>query len=93
MIILIYQKEVTNMEWCDDWRNNIPSSMLTRLAECRNKATDVITMATEMHKCNPDKTAEECFERMLEWVGDWNGQLNVFEQIDTNWDWYLSRVK
>ena len=81
------------MKWCDDWRDNIPSSMLTRLAECRSKATDVITMTTEMHKCNLDKTAEECFVRMFEWVTDWNGQLDVEEQIDANWNWYLSRVK
>lgn len=81
------------MEWCDDWRDTIPSDMLERLAECRNKATDVIVMATEMHKYNPERTEEECFVRMFEWVTDWNNQLKVEEQIDANWDWYLSRVK
>lgn len=80
-------------KWNDTWQNNIPKSMLTRLAECRNKASDVIVMATEMHKSNPERTAEECFVRMFEWVTDWNNQLDVEEQIDANWDWYLSRVK
>ena len=81
------------MEWNDSWRDTIPSAMLTRLAECRNKATDVILMASEMHKYNPERTAEECFVRMFEWVCEWNNQLGVEEQIDANWDWYLSRVK
>lgn len=80
-------------EWSDDWRDTIPSDMLERLGECRNKAMDVVEMATEMHKYNPTMTAEDCFLRMFEWVTDWNGQLGVMEKIDSNWDWYLSRVK
>lgn len=80
-------------KWNDDWRDNIPKSMLTRLAECRNKATDVIVMATEMHKSNPERTAEECFERMVIWVSNWNSQFEIFEKIDPHWDWYLSRVE
>lgn len=80
-------------EWNDDWRDTIPKDMLTRLAECRSKATDVIEMATAMHKFNPTMTAEDCFLRMFEWVTDWNNQADVLEKIDSNWNWYLSRVK
>lgn len=80
-------------EWNDDWRDTIPKDMLTRLAECSSKATDVIEMATAMHKFNPTMTAEDCFLRMFEWVTDWNSQADVLEKIDSNWNWYLSRVK
>ena len=80
-------------EWNDDWRDTIPKDMLTRLAECRSKATDVIEMATAMHKFNPTMTAEDCFLRLFEWVTDWNSQADVLEKIDSNWNWYLSRVK
>ena len=80
-------------EWNDDWRDTIPKDMLTRLAECRSKATDVIEMATAMHKFNPTMTAEDCFLRMFEWITDWNNQADVLEKIDSNWNWYLSRVK
>ena len=80
-------------EWNDDWRDTIPKDMLTRLAECRSKATDVIEMATAMHKFNPTMTAEDCFLRMFTWVTDWNNQADVLEKNDSNWNWYLSRVK
>mgnify|MGYP006988857989 CR=1 FL=1 len=79
--------------WNDNWRNTIPNDMLTRLAECRNKAMDIVAMATEMHKYNPNKTTESCFVRILDWVGDWNGQFEITEQICNKYDWYLSRVK
>lgn len=81
------------MNYNDDWRNNISSEMLDRLAECRNKAMDVVEMASAMHEVNPDKTAEQCFERMLEWVGDWNGQYNITDKIYSNYEWYLKRVR
>ena len=82
-------------KWNDDWRDAIDDAMLTRLAECHNTAMDVVAMATVMHKVNPLKTAVECFERMVEWVCDWNGQLNVASKIykdDNSYQWYLSRV-
>ena len=80
------------MNYNDDWRNNIPNEMLNRLAECRNKAMDVVKMASAMHEVNPDKTKEQCFERMIEWVGDWNGQYNITDKIYSNYEWYLNRV-
>lgn len=82
-------------EWSDDWREKLKKynyDCYIRLCECRNKPTDVILMANMMHRSNPNRTAEECFTRMIEWVGDWNSQYEVTEVIYNRYDWYLRRV-
>lgn len=80
-----------NENWRGYARDNEPE-FYERLEECRNKPLDVVLMANLMHRYNPNKTAEKCFEHALEWVGDWNGQYNVTEKIYNNLEWYLSRV-
>ena len=34
---------------------------------------------TFMYKYNPDIDPEDCFIRMVDWVGDWNNQFNILD--------------
>ena len=68
------------MSWNDDWRTelkNIDYDCYVRLCECRNTRKDLLTMSKLVFKYNPIMPAEECVIRILEWVGDWNGQYMV----------------
>ena len=70
------------MKWNDDWRTELEKTnegCYIRLCECRNTKNDVILMAKLMYKYNPLIGAEDCFIRMIEWVGDWNNQFNVVD--------------
>lgn len=65
------------MKWNDDWRMELENKYYgcyERLCECRNNRNDVVLMASLMYKYNSDKTAEECLDRMIEWVCGWNNQ-------------------
>lgn len=79
----------------NDWRRYIEEnneSCYIRLCECRNSITDIIEMSNACHMYNPDKTAEECFIYIVEWVTELNNQLELLDKIDENWDSYLRRV-
>ena len=65
-------------KWNDDWRNELKiknEECYIRVCERRNTKNDLVIMSRWMYKYNSDKTKEDCFVRMLEWVGDWNGQF------------------
>ena len=66
--------------WNDNWRSELESTdylCYIRLCECRNTRKDLTTMACLVYKYNKWTTPEECLIRILEWVGDWNGQFEV----------------
>ena len=68
------------MSWNDDWRDELKKinyNCYIRLCECRNTRKDIITMSKLVKKYNPTTPAEECLIRIMEWVGDWNGQFMV----------------
>ena len=80
-----------NENWREYASKNEPE-FYERLSDGCNKAIDIVLMANMMHRYNPNKTAEECFEHAIEWVCDWNGQIAVYDKISANMGWYLSRV-
>lgn len=69
------------MNWNDDWRDELKADsyeVWKRLAECRNTKKDIVTMSKLVCKYNPNKSKEECLDRILEWVTDWNNQFNLY---------------
>ena len=82
-------------KWNDDWRNELKiknEGCYIRLCECRNTKNDLVIMSRLMHKYNSDKTKEDCFVRMLEWVGDWNGQFKLVDLTKSEYETLLERI-
>jgi hypothetical protein len=50
-------------------------------------------MAKEMWKFNPNKKFEDCLDRMIEWVLDWNNQYDDFEITKDDCDKWIKKVK
>lgn len=75
--------------WNDEWTKeleNINYDCYIRLCDCRNKFNDVIIMFELMCKYNPNKSREECLDRITTWVCDWNSQPELFDKIYKNHD-------
>lgn len=72
----IYVK-ASDSAWDNSWRDDIPGDVRERLAACCNRWNDIRIMGRAMQQVNPDRTAEECAERILEWVCDWNNQYTL----------------
>ena len=82
-------------KWNDDWRNELKiknEGCYIRLCECRNTKNDLVIMSRLMRKYNSDKTKEDCFVRMLEWVGDWNGQFKLVDLTKSEYEILLERI-
>ena len=82
-------------QWNDDWRydrDEVSEEIIDRLGDCKNKPMDVVVMASAMWQYNPHRTKEECFERTMTWVGDWNNQYKMTDEMESSYNWYLSRV-
>lgn len=81
--------------WNDDWRmeleqNNEPC--FTRLCECRNTKNDMLIMGKLIYKYNQNKDAEECLDRICEWVCCWNNQWNM-ELTNSEYKIFLEKIK
>lgn len=66
--------------WNDDWRMKLElenESCFNRLCDCRNTKNDILIMSKLVVEYNPNKTAEECLDRICEWVCCWNGQFEI----------------
>lgn len=77
------------MKWDDDWRYELEKTdydCYIRLCECRNTRKDIIKMAKLVKKYNYCVPSEECLIRILEWVGDWNGQFEVTDLTREEYD-------
>ena len=86
------------MKWDDDWRTELEKTnegCYIRLCECRNTRSDVVLMAKLMYKYNPTIDPEDCFCRMLEWVGDWNNQFMMVDYFynSENYKKALDKIK
>lgn len=80
----------------DDWRNELEEfnyDCYERLCECRNTKTDIVTMSRLMCKYNPHKKIEECVERIIEWVTDWNNQYYLSDWAYDNFDKMVVKFK
>lgn len=80
-------------EWNDDWRNKLEHdypSVYSRLQNCNNTKRDLLIIACYIFTYNHMfKTKEQCLDRAIQWLTDWNGQT---ELIPTNYEWYAKRV-
>ena len=84
------------IKWNNDWRDELEKTnegCYIRLCECRNTKNDIIIMSKLVKKYNPTMTAEDCLIYMLEWVGDWNGQFEVTDWTDEEFEKALDKVK
>lgn len=80
-------------EWNDDWRDELKKTdekAYNRLCECESTKMDLIKMASLMHKYNPTRSKEDCFDRMCEWLC---ANSCFFVLNITNYKWYFDRIK
>jgi len=81
--------------WNDDWREELKKDnydIWERLAEYRNNRKDIIYMAKLMYKYNLDKTKQDCLDRMLEWVTDWNSQASLYPGSEDEYNKMLASI-
>ena len=80
--------------WNDDWREALESKnerLMVRLAECRSISQDIPIIAQEMYRYNRPKTKEQCLDRTIEWITDWNNQYNLVPEPE-EYDSFLSKI-
>ena len=68
------------MEWNNDWRSELEiknPECYERLCECRNTKNDILIIAKLMYRYNQDRTKEDCLDRTIEWITDWNNQIEI----------------
>lgn len=68
------------LEWNDDWREELKRDdyeVWIRLADCRNTANDLRKIAKLMWKYNKSHSKEDCLDRTIEWITDWNNQVSL----------------
>ena len=83
------------MKFNDNWRTELKEKnarCFDRLGDCRNTVNDVVIMAKYVHKYNPTINKKDCFDRMVNWVCDWNNQFELFDKIDKQYDKLLAKV-
>ena len=69
------------MVWNDDWRKELRltnENCYNRLCECRNTKHDILIIAKLMYRYNQDRTKEDCLDRTIEWITDWNNQIEIY---------------
>lgn len=74
-----------NDNWNDDWREELKKDdyeAWTRLADCDNRRSDIKLYAKLVRKYNPSKTKEECLDRVIQWITDWNSQPELIPDDD-----------
>lgn len=81
--------------WNDDWRDELKSDHYDcweRLCDCRNLRRDLMVMAKLMKKYNLGKDPQDVLDRILEWVTDWNSQVNLYPD-DEEYDQMLKQLR
>ena len=66
--------------WNNDWRDELKTddyAAWERLADCRNRRSDIKKYAKLIYKYNPNRTKEDCLDRSIEWITEWNNQPNL----------------
>ena len=69
------------MKWNNDWRSELEiknPERYERLCECRNTKHDILIIAKLMYRYNQDRTKEDCLDRTIEWITDWNNQIEIY---------------
>ena len=69
------------MKWNNDWRSELEiknQECYERLCECRNTKHDILIIAKLMYRYNQDRTKEDCLDRTIEWITDWNNQIEIY---------------
>ena len=71
----------SDKNWNDDWREELKTEDIEcydRLADCHNYRRDILKIAKLMYKFNSsNKTKEECLDRTIAWITDWNSQPHL----------------
>lgn len=83
------------MNWNDDWRIELAQKYpdcYERLCDCVNIKKDILTMAKLNYKYNPFKSKEDCLDRILEWVTDWNSQLDLYPKTEVEYNKILIKI-
>lgn len=83
------------MKWNNDWRDELEETnygCYIRLCECRNTRKDLTTMACLVQKYNRNIAPEDCLIYILEWVGDWNGQFEVTDLTNEEYEEALDTI-
>jgi hypothetical protein len=65
----------------NDWRSELEiknPECYERLCECRNTKHDILIIAKLMYRYNQDRTKEDCLDRTIEWITDWNNQIEIY---------------
>ena len=72
--------------WDDDWRTDLRQdnpNFYDRLADCKSAAHDLKIIAKIMWRYNRTMhTKEECLDRTIEWITDWNNQVGLIPDSD-----------
>ena len=82
-------------KWNDDWREELKKDyeeVWIRLADCRNIRKDIVFIAKMMYKYNPTKSKQDCLDRTLEWITDWNNQSNLYPDYDDEYNNMLKKI-
>ena len=79
------------MKWNDDWRDELKEDCWLRLCECNNRKSDIVVIVNLMYKYNHDRTKEECLDRTIEWLTDWNSQIELYP-TDEEYKKFLSKM-
>lgn len=72
-------------KWNDDWREELKKDNYEawiRLADCNNRRSDIKLYAKLIYKYNSNRSKEDCLDRAIEWITDWNSQPRLIPDDD-----------
>ena len=73
------------MKWNDDWRKELSKlypDCYDRLCECRNIKSDILIIVRCMMRYNKKRKNYEIVDRVIDWLTDWNGQIELIPTQD-----------
>jgi len=77
---------MANGNWDDDWRIDLEQDnpkLMERFANCKATAHDLKIIAKIMWRYNRSgHTKEECLDRTIMWITDWNNQVGLIPDDD-----------
>ena len=79
-----------NMNKIINWESEVSEPIYTRLAECRNIKSDIVPLTKVIKKVyNCDNRS--ALDYMLEWLTDWNNQVELYPS-DIEYEKYLKEL-
>ena len=73
------------MKYNDTWREELNQEnpkAYDRFCNAKSTRKDLRLIAKLMYKYNPNKSKEECLDRTITWLTDWNNQVNLIPDED-----------